>query len=193
MWDVERGATMAGMSKISFKLILILNIIFILSIINAIYPFIRFSSRLANYIFMIITLCIPTVLVFLGFTIKNLYKKILFIILYGIMVLVSGMFLIFTLILIAVSEDVRNVDAIGFSIIEYVQVGESRVIVYRTDGGATTSLGIIVRHEKEILPGILLVRNLYREYPRYEIEFEIKNGILLIDDIEYKLKRNIYY
>ncbi|MGV8147280.1 MAG: hypothetical protein ACLKAK_10265 [Alkaliphilus sp.] len=67
--------------------------------------------------------------------------------------------LIITLILIAVSEDVRNVDAIGFSITEYVQVGESRVIVNRTDGGATTSLGIIVRHEKEILPGILLARN----------------------------------
>lgn len=182
---------MQKIAGISTKLFLTLNIIFILTILNFFYPVLRLSSRLGNYIFVMCILCIPFIIAVLGFRIEKLFKKILFIIAYGFVALISGTFIFFLLLLIMVSEE--SVGAMGFTVIDQVQIEGSRVTAYRTDGGATTALGIIVRHEKKILPGLLLVRDIYTEYPRCEIEFVIKNNILIIDGIEYELKRNVYY
>jgi hypothetical protein len=36
--------------------------------------------------------------------------------------------------------------------------------VYRTNGGATTAFGVVVRQERSVLPGIRLVRDVYRRH-----------------------------
>jgi hypothetical protein len=45
----------------------------------------------------------------------------------------------------------------------------TKIAFYRTDGGATTDYGIIVRQERVLLPGILLVRKLDDFYPCYAV------------------------
>lgn len=41
-----------------------------------------------------------------------------------------------------------------------------QVSVYRTNGGATAGQGIVVRHERALIPGVLLVvREVYGKYP----------------------------
>jgi hypothetical protein len=42
------------------------------------------------------------------------------------------------------------------------------VVVYRTDGGATTSFGIVVRLQCTLIPGVLVVRELENRYPALE-------------------------
>lgn len=53
----------------------------------------------------------------------------------------------------------------AFEKIRSVSTGSAEVAVYRTNGGATTAYGVIVRHQKLILPGLLLVRRLLSAYP----------------------------
>src|SRR5574338_190590 len=52
----------------------------------------------------------------------------------------------------------------SFEKIKSFQFDNNFVNVYRTNGGATTDFGIIVRNEREIFPGNLLVKKLYSEY-----------------------------
>jgi hypothetical protein len=54
-----------------------------------------------------------------------------------------------------------------------VAVGDSRVVVYRTDGGATTAFGILVRQEHEILPGVLRVAELASAYRAAHARVEV--------------------
>lgn len=64
-----------------------------------------------------------------------------------------------------------GVDA-GFEPLGAVPVEQGRVSVYRTNCGATCSFGVAVRHERRLLPGVLLVRRLEGFYPAYQADFE---------------------
>ena len=44
--------------------------------------------------------------------------------------------------------------------------------VYRRDGGATTSYGAVVWQERTLVPGVRLVRALYRRYPAEDVRIE---------------------
>jgi hypothetical protein len=48
----------------------------------------------------------------------------------------------------------------SFAPIRTVSLGASRVRVYRTNCGAPCDFGLVVRHERPVLPGLLLVRDL---------------------------------
>jgi len=41
----------------------------------------------------------------------------------------------------------------------------SKIRLYRTDGGATTDSGVVIRQERTLIPGLLLVRRLDDFYP----------------------------
>lgn len=59
---------------------------------------------------------------------------------------------------------------------ESVGTSHGRVVAYRTNGGATTSFGIVIRQECNLLPGLLVVRRLGGEYPASEAQFEWSGG-----------------
>ena len=60
------------------------------------------------------------------------------------------------------------------------------VRLYRTDGGATTDYGIVVRHERAILPGVVLVRNLDDFYPCASLDLAgTRDGVRLKDERSY--------
>jgi hypothetical protein len=81
----------------------------------------------------------------------------------------------------------------------------SDVRFYRTDGGATTDFGIVIRQERALFPGVELVRNLDMLYPCYSLNARpADEGIIITDEHsecrafaesrrEYRLKPFIYF
>lgn len=60
----------------------------------------------------------------------------------------------------------------SFESLGAVAVEGGRVGVYRTNCGATCNFGVAVRHERPLLPGVLLVRRLRGFYPAGAASFE---------------------
>jgi hypothetical protein len=66
------------------------------------------------------------------------------------------------------ADQLREKRDAGFERIASVALTPGRLSVYRTDGGATTSFGIGVRHELKIVPGVILVRHIDSFYPAHD-------------------------
>ena len=47
------------------------------------------------------------------------------------------------------------------------------VKVYRTNGGATTSFGILIQQERAVLPGVVWAEPLYYAYPAAEVDVKV--------------------
>ena len=60
---------------------------------------------------------------------------------------------------------IRLGDDPGFVRLHDTKAGRYHVVIYRTDGGATTAYGICVRQELPLRLGLRLVREIYRSYP----------------------------
>lgn len=86
-----------------------------------------------------------------------------------------------------------------------LQWKDTRVGLYRTNGGATTDYGVVIRHEKTLIPGLLLVRNVDSIYPCYSFDgTQSEQGIGITDGHsncralsgrhhEYQLKKFVYF
>lgn len=68
------------------------------------------------------------------------------------------------------------------------------VTIYRTNGGATTAFGIVVRQECRVVPGLLVVRQLAHGYPADESHIELQSRgavhIVFVDNGERPAARN---
>jgi hypothetical protein len=81
----------------------------------------------------------------------------------------------------------------------------SAVRFYRTNGGVTTDFGVVIRQERALLPGLVLVRNLDLFYPcEARNAVSTDNGIVVTDELyecrdfgesrrEYRLKPFLYF
>lgn len=166
--------------------------VYIIFLLNFIPTFIRFSSPLLNECAEIICLLIPFILLFHGFRFKLKDLKI-----------VNGVFLIIPILISILSlffESFVLVDIVktgtdpSFEKIKTLELSKSSVNVYRTDGGATTDFGIIVRQEMKVLPGILIVKQFYNEYHKYDIELaRIGGDSLRLEGKVVVLKKYVYY
>ncbi|GAB6180359.1 hypothetical protein JCM14036_16780 [Desulfotomaculum defluvii] len=77
--------------------------------------------------------------------------------------------------------------------IHHLNLKSSFITAYQTNGGATTACGIVVRQEKKIFPGILLVKQLYKEYPREDILIKrVSDNVIEFGEKRFVLKRNVY-
>ncbi len=85
--------------------------------------------------------------------------------------------------------------------IDNIDMKYSNVSIYRTNGGATTDFGIVVRQEKNIFPGIVLVKDLYNKYHMVEASSQVidEDTIFITitvqqtDEKEFTLKRFVYF
>lgn len=181
---------MKWMIKQKVKIAIFMSIIFLASILNFLFPLIRFQNQLSNLIFIVIIFLIPFLLTMYGFLLKNILVKIISIIVGSLISIIALIFILITLINIESTIEAGYNPA--FEKIEIYETEKYEVNTYRTNGGATTSYGIVIRQEKKIVPGIILVRDIYKEYPRYDIEYEVDNNILIIESKEYLLKESVY-
>ena len=143
--------------------------LYLLGIANWIFPAIRTTSAFANYTFMEFIFLLPSVLSVLAFFItKRLIFRLLLIL--PLIPIVLCSLLLGMLALFPLTDIVSRGFDPSFERLQSVQIDDSRITVYRTNEGATTSFGIAARQERPLVPGILLVRRIYGVYPGDEAE-----------------------
>jgi hypothetical protein len=151
------------------KLFICLLVVYLFGIANWILPAIRTTSAFANYILMEFIFFLPSVLSFLAFFVtKRLIFRLLLILPLIPVILCS--LLLGMLALFPLTNIVSKGFDPSFERLKSVQSDDSKITVYRTDMGATTSFGIVARQERPLVPGILLVRHIYGVYPGAEAE-----------------------
>ena len=162
---------------------LILLLIYIFGLMNFFFPVIRLQYHVAHQIFGLLLLFIPWVLVINGFFFRRMLVKIINVIILIIPCLIA---LPFAFLITFSSQD-------SFMPIHHLNLESFSVMAYRTNGGATTDFGVVVRQEKEIVPGVLLVKQLYSKNHRADILIKrLNDSVIEIDGERIVLKRNVY-
>lgn len=171
---------------------------FVLAVLNWQYPMLRLVNHWANEAVATLATGIPLVLLGAGIARAmrgpNVWLPVL---LSAGLVVASLPFL--AAVLFRLISLPPHVNALDGSFERVDQVGE-QVAVYRTNGGATTAYGIVVRQEREVLPGVLLVKNLFSQYrlervacqldgPRLTVGYSSSGQALA----EVTLKRFVYF
>jgi hypothetical protein len=64
----------------------------------------------------------------------------------------------------------------SFERIRSVAGSRSQLVAYRTDGGATTSFGVVLREERTLLPGLRRIRRVDFVYPASDVIIEIQTN-----------------
>jgi hypothetical protein len=140
-------------------------------IANNIVVVLRTSSLFINYSIMLVVFFIPLALLILAISIKkNFIKWAVIVGILPVLLLsaVSGVFVTFSWkTILTTGRD------LSFEPVKSIQTQDFQVVIYRANGGTTTSFEIIGRQEKSILPGLLLVREIYHAYPGYDAELTI--------------------
>ena len=135
------------------------------------HPVIRFSDPAANYWVFLATLLLPWFALHYVFMVRTRWTRLL----------LSGLFipvLLFTLAL-AILTTSWVIHAVKHGVddscqpIARVGMGSSQVVIYRTDAGALTAVGIMVRQERTLIPGVLLVRELEDFSPAYTASYHV--------------------
>jgi hypothetical protein len=178
------------------ELVIVLAVL-VLGFLNLEFPIIRFSWQTANLVFGTALFTLPLVLPLLVLRLNaRRLPRILAAIIIAPFVAVS---LLVALLTGSCAQDSRaNGFDPSFEPIAVLPVSGSQVTAYRTNGGAMTRFGIVVRHERPILPGLLLVRNVFGAYPASEATLRASGaqGIeVLIGDRAtlLKLDRFVYF
>jgi len=138
--------------------------VYLFGIANWLLPAIRTSSALLNHVFMLLIFLLPSALSVLSFFVT---KRIIFrfLLAFALIPLALSSFLIGAISLFPLIDIMTKGYDPSFEHLRSTQLTCSQVSIYRTNGGATTSFGIIARQEKRLIPGLLLVRNIYSVYP----------------------------
>ena len=154
--------------------------VYLFGIANWLFPVIRTSSAFLNHAFMLLIFLLPSVLSVLSFFVT---KRIIFrfLLAFALIPLALSSFLIGAISLFPLIDIMTKGYDPSFEHLRSTQLDSSRISIYRTNGGATTSFGIIVRQEKYLFPGLLLVRNIYGVYPGDDAE------IIKLDDDTIKI------
>lgn len=132
------------------------------------WPFggLKFAEASLNFAAAIIALCLPFVLFALLLALPRRLSRTL-----GLVAIVPLMLLCLLLLPLACLFGSNP----GFERVHSIRVGSSEVVSYVTDGGAMTSCGIVVQQKKQLLPGLLWVKPLCREYPTDDVSVVLLN------------------
>lgn len=173
------------------KITIVLVLVYIGTLLNYLYPMIRFENAYNNLVFTAIVLLIPMVLFLQSFRLKNLLVKIVSVLSLGVLSLAS-LFLILVVVLKISMLSTSGYDP-SFEELRTLQVDEYKVTAYRLNGGATTAYSMVVRQEKNLGLGLMMVKELYSQYRKGDVELEWEDHVLFIDGETYPLMRNVYF
>lgn len=178
-----KGENLLKISRYKGFQYILLIVLYIIAIINFVYPVIRFDSQLLTNVFTIFVLLIPIVIMIKGFFFRSLVAKILNTLIWVIPCILG--ILVMPIIIIA---------PISFEQIKSLSLDNSDIVAYRTNGGAMTSFGILVMQEKNIIPGIKLVKRIYGQDHKENVNM-IKTGenSFEIEGNPETVKRNVYF
>ncbi len=173
------------------RITIVLVLVYIGTLINFYYPMIRFSYAYNNLVFTVIVLLIPMVLFLQSFRLKNLVMKIVSVLSLGGVSLAS----LILILVVALKISMLSTDGYdpSFENLRALQVDEYKVTAYRINGGATTAYSMVVRQEKNLGLGLMMVKELYSQYRKGDVELDWKDHVLFIDGEAYPLMKNIYF
>lgn len=137
-------------------------------LLNGWCEILRFASPLANYLVMFAAQTIPVVLILLGLRFQvQVARWINTLLLLPLLLLsaVTG-----SCAVLAIWDIATTGKDPSFERVRSIPVAQSQLILYRTNGGALTSDGLVVRHERTLIRGLLLVRRLRSFYPAHDAE-----------------------
>jgi hypothetical protein len=136
----------------------------IFGVLNFLVPVLRFTSPVANLAAGCVLLILPAVLapiLILRLGIRPLLKALA-------VVGVAPFVLLALFLALLTGSCLQHARATGvdpsFDPLVVQPIDGSQVTAYRTNGGAMGDISILVRQEKRILPGLLLVRNVFGQY-----------------------------
>lgn len=92
----------------------------------------------------------------------------------------------------------------AYEVMDSVSLATSEVIAYRVNGGATVDYRIRISHQRTLLPGIILFRDLHNGYHEYSarlrltdsntIQSAIRVGLPMLDTVEeYRLREHVVF
>jgi hypothetical protein len=161
------------------------------------HPVFRFTWPVLNDVLGIaLGLCLPWLFAIAIFRIGRPWSKAAGIVTVLPLLLYSGVFLLGSAMM-----------AFAFSFDQFAETPwkGSHVRFYRTDGGATTDYGVVIRQERSLFPGLRLVRRIDDLYPCASVDATTTNlGISVTDESsqceglharrrEYRLKPFLYF
>lgn len=166
---------------------------YLLSLANYFYPVLRFKSVVANHIYISLVLLMPVMILFIGFFYKRLVIKIINTSIFIIPCLVGLPLSLILLSLLSVDIFSGNVGR-GFEPIDQLGFASYNITAYRTNGGAATGFGIVVRQEKEVFFGVLLVKKIYSEYHTDNVSLiKTDEKTIKINGVKHEVKKYVYF
>ena len=143
----------------------------------------RFENTKFNYLFVIVlSLLLPLSIVLSAFT----FKKRAY--LYSVLILGALVSVPCTLTFIFAISDYNKIVESGkdfsFEKINEVRVDKSSYRLYRTNGGATTSFGLVLRKESKFIGGLNTVEVIFSKYKASESTLSVVNKSTLQLQIE---------
>ena len=169
------------MKSISIFITSLIVIVSILNIFDLPIEF-RFEDPAYNY-FFVMSLCValPLSIFLTAFTLNKRANTILAV---AASILLSGPSFVVYFFASSDYESIREhgIDQ-SFEKINEVMVNDARYRLYRTNGGATTSFGLVLRRETELIKGVNMVRIMFSKYDASE-------GVLRILD-EHRMELTI--
>jgi hypothetical protein len=131
---------------------------------------VRFSSPRLNYLSMAAAFYSPLLATWIVITASSHLWKLSLIVLAPLALVSATLCAGTAFMLVLWVPDVlwRDVDR-SFQRIREQRVGEETLAVFRTNGGATTDYGIVVRRETVLLPGLRFVTPLCASYPADDV------------------------
>jgi hypothetical protein len=185
------------MKKTSSAILLFIGLITVLNMNDL--PFeLRLVDAAQNYLFvMVLSIAFPLLLVFWAFNRTSNTYRVLGIVAALVISVPSVLVFVFA------SSDYATIkkEGIGYSFekIDSLNVNDIDYVLYRTNGGATTSYSLVLRSEQNIFPNINVVKVIYSKYKASESTLSLlsKNQIKMqiqpyaIDDELYTVKIDI--
>jgi hypothetical protein len=131
---------------------------------------VRFSSARLNYFFMAAIFYSPLLAAWLVIPASNRLWKLSLVILAPVALVSAALCAGTVFMLVLWVPDIlwHDVDR-SFQRMREQRLGDEVLAVFRTNGGATTDYGIVVRRESGILPGLRFVTPLCASYPADDV------------------------
>lgn len=133
-------------------------------------PVLRFTSPAANLAFFALALLLPTVAAVLAWRVRPRHARL--VAMCTLVPVAVGTLLLDVVVALMLVTTIQQREEPGFALVRELVVDGRDLHVYRTSGGATRGYGVIVRQELPMLPGVRLVREVYRRYPAEDATIE---------------------
>lgn len=151
-----------------------------------------FENPIVNLRLILAIYFIFILLLINSFLLKQIWAKVISAVSFGFFCLLGSVVVLFTL------SEIDNIKRnggkdLGFQCINEINFDNTKIKAYRTNGGATTDFGIVVREEKNLFFGILFTNTIFEKYHMDSVILKVDNKTLIIYDRAHKIVKQKEY